>query len=240
LRTFFKLSPKQTGVLVIDVHPTSVAFNNIFKDDIIIAIDCHLIANDGSIPFRKKERITFDYMISKKSVGDICHLTIFRNGQKMEVNLRLDIVNGLVPLRSFPSYYIYCGIVFVKLTGEYLREFGDDWFNISPRRLLHLSLYSLPSFPNQDVIIISHVLPDEINNGYSAFTNMQVKSVNGISVLNLYHFVQLVESLQISSPFLRIDLEEKAIIVVDTFVANQRSPHILKKYQVPCNKSSDL
>ena len=54
----------------------------------------------------------------------------------------------LVPVHQYdglPSYYVYAGLVFSPLTQPHLQEFGDDWFNTAPRRLVDRALNdSLP------------------------------------------------------------------------------------------------
>ena len=54
-------------------------------DDVLLEFDAVKISNDGSIPFRKGERISFTYLISQKFVGDDCGLVILRDGEKLQV-----------------------------------------------------------------------------------------------------------------------------------------------------------
>jgi hypothetical protein len=67
----------------------------------------------------------------------------------------------LVPVHQFdelPSYYIFAGFVFIPLTQPYLHEFGEDWYNTSPRRLCERSLRELPKKASQQLVILSQVL----------------------------------------------------------------------------------
>lgn len=66
----------------------------------------------------------------------------------------------LVPVHQFdqlPSYYIFAGFVFVPLTQPYLHEYGDDWYNTSPRRLCERALKDLPKKAGQQLVIVSQV-----------------------------------------------------------------------------------
>jgi vacuolar-type H+-ATPase subunit F/Vma7 len=67
------------------------------------------------------------------------------------------------------------GLVFVPLSQPYLHEYGDDWMSNSPRRLVDKALNSLMQKPDQQIIVLSQVLVDDINTGYQQFQNMQVR-----------------------------------------------------------------
>lgn len=69
-------------------------------------------------------------------------------------------IQPLVPVHQFdklPSYYIFAGLVFVPLTQPYLHEYGEDWYNTSPRRLCERALRELPKKANQQLVILSQV-----------------------------------------------------------------------------------
>ena len=66
----------------------------------------------------------------------------------------------LVPVHQFdklPSYYIFAGLVFVPLTQPYLHEYGEDWYNSSPRRLCERALRELPKKAGEQLVILSQV-----------------------------------------------------------------------------------
>lgn len=67
----------------------------------------------------------------------------------------------LVPVHQFdklPSYYIFAGFVFIPLTQPYLHEFGEDWYNASPRRLCERALRELPKKAGEQLVVLSQVL----------------------------------------------------------------------------------
>jgi hypothetical protein len=66
----------------------------------------------------------------------------------------------LVPVHQFdklPSYYIFAGFVFIPFTQPYLHEFGEDWYNASPRRLCERALRELPKKAGEQLVILSQV-----------------------------------------------------------------------------------
>ncbi|KAF6137499.1 hypothetical protein GIB67_031778 [Kingdonia uniflora] len=77
-----------------------------------------------------------------------------------EVNFTLEI-EPLVPVHQFdklPSYFIFAGLVFVPLSQPYLHEYGEDWYNTSPRRLCERALREMPNKPGEQLVILSQVL----------------------------------------------------------------------------------
>jgi hypothetical protein len=60
--------PEQKGVLIRRIEPTAPVSKVLSQYDILQAFDGTEIANDGTVPFRSGERISFSYLVSQ--VGD--------------------------------------------------------------------------------------------------------------------------------------------------------------------------
>lgn len=77
------------------------------------------------------------------------------------INLTLILqLEPLVPVHQFdkiPSYYIFAGLVFVPLTQPYLHEYGEDWYNTSPRRLCRRAMEDWPKKAGEELVILSQV-----------------------------------------------------------------------------------
>ncbi|XWS58892.1 hypothetical protein CRYUN_Cryun08bG0073900 [Craigia yunnanensis] len=82
LRNHFKMQPQMTGVLVSKINPLSDAHRVLKKDDIILEFDGVPIANDGTVPFRNRERITFDHLVSMKKPNETALVKVLRNGEE--------------------------------------------------------------------------------------------------------------------------------------------------------------
>ncbi|KAL8210561.1 hypothetical protein R6Q57_004998 [Mikania cordata] len=241
LREFFRMRPELTGVLVSKINPLSDAYNVLKKDDIVLAFDGVPIANDGTVPFRNRERITFDHLVSMKKPNETAIINILRSGEELELTITLRPLKPLVPIQQFdtvPSYYVFAGLVFVPLSQPYLHEYGDDWYNTSPRRLCERALRELPQKPGQELVILSQVLMDDINVGYERLADLQVKKVNGIEINNLKHMCQLVEDCKEDN--LRFDLDDERVIVLNYNRARTATSHILKRHRIPAAMSNDI
>ncbi|EOA16309.1 hypothetical protein CARUB_v10004459mg [Capsella rubella] len=242
LRRGFQMSPEMTGVLISKINPLSDAHRILKKDDVILSFDNVSIANDGTVPFRNRERITFDYLVSMKKPDETALVKVLREGKEHEFSITLKPLQPLVPVHQFdqlPSYYIFAGFVFVPLTQPYLHEYGEDWYNTSPRSLCMRALKDLPKKAGQQLVIVSQVLMDDINTGYERLAELQVKKVNGVEVDNLRHLCQLIENCNTEE--LRLDLDDdERVIILNYQSAKIATSLILKRHRIASAISSDL
>ncbi|XP_047316118.1 protease Do-like 10, mitochondrial [Impatiens glandulifera] len=241
LREHFGMKSDMTGVLVSKINPVSDAYKILKKDDILLKFDGVPIANDGTVPFRNRERITFDHLVSMKRPNETAQVRVLRNGEEQEFSIKLHPLQPLVPVHQYdqlPSYFIFAGLVFIPLTQPYLHEYGEDWFNTSPRRLCERALKELPQNAGQQLVILSQVLMDDINAGYERLSEMQVFKVNGVKVENLKHLRKLVD--ECTEDNLRFDLDDERVIVLNYESAKLATSRILKRHRIPSAMSDNL
>nr|AAB60923.1 F5I14.16 [Arabidopsis thaliana] len=96
----------------------------------------------------------------------------------------------------------------------------------------------MPKKAGEQVVIISQILEDDINTGYSIFEDFQVKKVNGVQVHNLKHLYKLVE--ECCTETVRMDLEKDKVITLDYKSAKKVTSKILKSLKIPSAVSEDL
>uniref|UniRef100_A0A2P2JFL1 Uncharacterized protein MANES_17G124100 n=1 Tax=Rhizophora mucronata TaxID=61149 RepID=A0A2P2JFL1_RHIMU len=125
LRASVGMGPSQKGVRIRRIEPTAMESNVLKPSDVILSFDGVNIANDGTIPFRHGERISFSYLVSQKYTGDKALVKVLRNSQILEFNIKLATHKRLVPAHNNgkpPSYYIIAGFVFTAVSVPYLRS----------------------------------------------------------------------------------------------------------------------
>ncbi|KAI8555965.1 hypothetical protein RHMOL_Rhmol05G0216500 [Rhododendron molle] len=71
LREHFRMRGDMTGVLMSKINPLSDAHIVLKKVDILLMFDGVPIANDGTVPFRNREWITFDHLVSMKRPNEM-------------------------------------------------------------------------------------------------------------------------------------------------------------------------
>lgn len=242
LRRYLRIPDRMSGVLVNSIQPLSAAAGVLKKYDVIFSFDETPIANNGTIKWRRQEQVAFDVLVSLKRPGDKAKLGVLRDGKALELEAVMRPVHNLVPVHQYdqqPSYYVYAGLLFTPLTQPYLHEYGEDWINSSPRKLCDIALNGLATTSHAQVVILSQVLLDDVNTGYQGFADLQVHSVNGTKVTNLKHLRHLIE-LESTSRFVRIDLDDDRVIVLDKWEAEKANPRILERHRIPHPMSEDI
>ena len=132
MRKYLNMARAQTGILVKEVSPPFLGENMLLPGDVILAIDGYDIATDGTIEIRKTERISFSYAIDLKQLNESASLKVLRGGQvkTLEIPLQVPrITTGFfiprIQYETLPTYYIAGGLVFTRLTSNYLEGWGQ-------------------------------------------------------------------------------------------------------------------
>jgi len=245
LKKMFGLSEEQSGTLVTSVIPGSPAENNIFPGDVLLSIDGHRIADDGTVEFRPKERTGCDFYVKQHQVGKKAVYKIFRRGMERTVILTLDknSENGrLVPMERYdvrPSYYVYGGLVFCPLTLNYLLSWGDDWPEDAPYKLLTYLVDGKLTREGEEVVIITKILADDINSSYDGMVNRRITEVNGKKIINLRDLIRTVEA-DGADPYVVFKTEDNETIALERQKAEGAHDAILATYQISEDRSPDF
>ncbi|XP_011033618.1 PREDICTED: protease Do-like 2, chloroplastic [Populus euphratica] len=237
LRACLKVQSNE-GVLVRRVEPTADANRVLKEGDVIVSFDDVHVGCEGTVPFRSNERIAFRYLISQKFAGDEAELGIIRAGSFMKVKVVLNPRVHLVPYHvdgGQPSYLIIAGLVFTPLSEPLIEEECEGSIGL---KLLAKSRYSLARFKGEQIVILSQVLANEVNFGYEDMSNQQVLKFNGTQIKNIHHLAHLVDSCK--NRYLVFEFEDNYLVVLEREATSACSPHILKDYGIPSERSSDL
>lgn len=189
-----------TGIALSDILPLSSGRGILQERDVIMAVNGYIVANDGTIEFRKRERISFSHVVRMTPPGKDVELTILRDGKHMKVNAPPRVDNHLVPHNVFcakyreqPKYSIFGGMVFTPLTLGLLCEWGDDWYSSAPRSLVRAYAEGFPTPDVTEHVVVVQVLAHQVNRGYEAAYSRRVLSVNDVPVRDFNHFFGLIE-----------------------------------------------
>ncbi|CAM4830086.1 unnamed protein product [Rotaria magnacalcarata] len=246
-REYLKLNHDQHGILVTSVEPACVLSKVLQEDDVIMEIDGVPIADDGTVHFRRGERLSFRYLEKLKFVDDTVTFTIIRQGKQLILTSRLDNNQELVPSHSHdkcPEYLIYAGIVFTVLTRFYLYEWGKrDWYEKAPPYLVNLAYQAKLQEPDQQIVVINRILVDDVNHGVdSELKNSVLQTVNGIKINNIKHLAELIDKISKDDDngFIRFEMENKYVIVMSCKQVEQSEARILKQNSIAQPRSENL
>ncbi len=237
----FNLPEQQSGVMVAKIAWNSPAADVLQAGDVIMEIDGRFIAGDGTVELRPGSRTRLDYMINRHQLGETVSMNIIRDGEPATVELVLDatlheltVVSTKIYDRP-PEYLIYGGAVFMPLTLNYLESWGGDWY---------LNAVDYLSFPlifdnwrtesREEIVVLTFMLPAEVNTGYETLQNEIIETVNGIKVNNFAQFVELVDSG--SGNFLELETNLDNIIVLNRIEAQGMNQEIMARYGIPVDR----
>jgi len=239
----FGLKDGQTGGLVYYIMPGSPSEGIIKPKDIILSVDGHVIADDCTVEFRPDERTSCDYYTQQHQFGENVIMEILRDGKKQKVSIKLNRKSHDLISRErydlLPTYYIYGGLVFSPLTENYLKAWGEKWENDAPNNLMSLFSDGLPTTVDEQVIILSNVLPHNLNKGYQNLSECIISEVNGQKINNLKNMVHIIEKSTENS-FVEFKTKKGIYIVLDRKAVEAAQDEILQLYDISIDRSPNL
>jgi hypothetical protein len=194
MRSFLKIpADLKTGVYVSGVHTIGTASDVLKSGDVILAIDGHTLNAYGQFLHPKYDRIFYHYLITNKTVGENISFEIWRDAKKQTLQTHVKnfkAADMLVPYYEFdlqPEYIVTAGFVLQTLTRPYLAQWGDDWEGKVEPHLFHYFRDTAfkPTDLRTDIVILSYVLPANINLGYADLNQLVVKKFNGMDVRSI-------------------------------------------------------
>ena len=194
LRSYLKMPESMTsGVYVSDVYTIGTGSDKLQINDVILKIDGNEINPYGLFEDPKYGQLELDYLITGKNAGENIKFEIWRDGKSMEINAQVRNFKSsemLIPYHEYdrqPEYMVLAGFVFQKLTREYLLEFGSDITGNAPTNMAYYYLQSSfkPTEERKDIVMLSFVLPNQFNIGYTGIGQIIVSTYNGMPISSI-------------------------------------------------------
>lgn len=245
MRRHYGMSREQSGVLVTKIASGCSSDGVLHADDVLLTVNGHAIADDGTVEFRPKERTVFLYYIQEKQIGESIELGILRGSQPKKVSVTLNHPveqEWIVPMELYdvlPTYYIYGGLVFVPLTKNLMQMWGSNWYNNAPKEFVVQLNSNLVTEELDQKVVALRVLASDVTQGYQNESNWDIQSVDGQKVKNLTHLIRLVEAGK-TNEFITFENPGGLKIILDRKKAEADLPNLLSTYRIPQDRSADL
>jgi len=239
LRQSLGLPAEHSGVLVVAVPTGSSGEGVIEEGDVLMAVDGHDIANNGTVRYLGRFRTEVPALLGHHFVGDVVSVRLWRDGTVVDAQVTLRPFITLAPRNRYdvqPRYFVYGGLVFQPLSRDFLATWREWWKN-APSEFLFQYWAGMPSPDCDERVVLSQVLADELTVGYSKRNNELVATVNGVAPRNLAHLVDLIEGAEGK---LEIRTTWGFLVVLDPADVARRQPHILARYRIPQDRSDQL
>jgi S1-C subfamily serine protease len=235
----------QTGIYINHLIPLTDAYKKLKQNDVVLRYDGNSIADDGTIPFRDKgERLCHHYLTIQKFSGDVAKLTILRDGKEMDVDVIVEDVPNLVPLHGYdslntPTYFIFGGLVFLPLTRPFLNAYyGKNWYSDAPLHLSNKATIDYKQHPDEQIIVLSHVLSNDVNVGYEGYACRMLLNVDNKEIKNMTELCQYIDTCK--NDFISFDLYKDSVMVLEITKARECLVETLKTHNIPHDRSPDL
>lgn len=242
-REAFGLSEDQNGVLVIKVFENSPAWGQLRENDVLVGIDDFDVASDGSIQLNEDVQTNYKHAIDMRQIGERIELTVAREGVEQPLSLmarRREDSYTLVRSETFdetPEYRVYGGIVFVPLSMNLIKRWGNDWTRNAPVDFLSArQQWATPE--RREAVVALQVLASDVNLGYHDLRNWVVHTVNGVQVRDFDHFATLLRDNESEYVTFRNDTGYQ--VVVNHTEALESEERVLSRYRVPAPQSDGL
>ncbi|MGD1042463.1 MAG: PDZ domain-containing protein [Sedimentisphaerales bacterium] len=199
MRTYLKMpATMKNGVQVTNVYTIGTGSESLKAGDVILAIDGKELDAYGKFLHPAYDRIMFHHLITSHKIGDDIVFDIWRDGGKQQLRVQaknFDVGEMLVPYYEYghqPEYVVTGGFVFQKLTRSYLANWGKDWDGKVTPHLLHYlrDMAFKPTAQRREIVILSYVLPAQINLGYTDLSQLVVSKFNGMPISRISDIVK--------------------------------------------------
>jgi S1-C subfamily serine protease len=244
LKKKHRMEEKQTGMLVVQTIYGAPAAGVFREGDVILSVEGHPVADDGTTEFRDRERTSLSYFIQAHQLGDKLSAEILRDGQRTNVTVSLNRPleeDWMIPNEQYdvlPRYFVFGGIVFCPVSKNLLESWGPNWYDTAPEELVAMLNFNYVSEERSEVVLVLKVLAADVNQGYQEFNNWVVTEVDGKKVRSLRELVEAVESG--ADPFVVFKNKWGQQITLDREKARRSRDAVLKTYRIDRDRSPDL
>lgn len=237
-RDYLKIPQGQEGIVVIETVMHSSVETILQRGDVLVQIDDYKIDNDGRVKIYGLN-LDMSEVVETKQIGETAEISFYREGKLQKatatVALNRPVFEFARQYDTTPRYVCFAGLVFVPATRNYLESFGQEWIMDMPfylRYLFRNSMQLNTDRERREYVVLSEIMPDEINAYAGAFRSQVVESINGTTVRGLEDIQKALEKPAEDFYTVRFMGVERPLIV-DAKAAQSRQPIILEKYDIP-------
>ncbi len=230
------------GIYVTEVVPrSSASAAGLRVGDAILGIGAQAVDREGNYIDTTYGKLSVAHLFSTRAhVGDVVPVDVWRAGQRVELKFRVthpapeDSVIPPYVIGQAPRYLILGGLVFIELSRQFLREWGDSWEQRAPGDLVYLDRFQIPIYGERrrKVVLLAHVLPGADTVGYEDLKSLVVRRVNGVEIVGLKTLADAAD--RPVDGFHRIELEsDPREICLDADSVRRNEPAFQRLYGLP-------
>lgn len=237
LRRKAGLEKPGVGCLVSDVVKGGSCDGVLQPGDIVLSVNGHAVDSSAMIEL-DGVRVLLEELAERSFKDDVLHFELLRNGKPMEADVKLAPLPGARIMSQtygeLPRYVEFGGLVFQPLHRNVIQAHG------LPSRSFMIELDDFTKGgtfrEKDDIVVLTIVLPDEVNARFGDYGRRIVTRVNGTEVKGLSHLCELLYPAegQERPAFTVIELADAPRpLVIDNAVIDAANARIKASYNLP-------
>lgn len=186
MRKALGLADDDRGVMVSTVASAGCSAGILKPGDVLLSIDGHSIASDAFVDL-EGERVQMAEIVERKFKGDDVKLHILRDKKEMDVTVNLNAAwpygmqANAYDVR--PRYVLFGGLLFQPVSRDFME--ANSISNLRVRFYYDFFISDEIYREHPEVIVLSAILPDQINTYLEGFKDGIVDEVNGVKIKTL-------------------------------------------------------
>lgn len=222
------------GVMVANVDSASCAAGALEVGDVILSLDGSPVYTNGLIRV-DGELVNMNEVVERKFAGDKIKVEFLRKGEKKTAELTLKRYLPYLTLGEQydeqPKYVLYAGMLFQPMNRNLMEAHGirDPLVNYVFDNYMTKEIFK----ERPEVVILTAILPDEVNSYLQGYQHSIVDEVNGVKIKTLKDVAEALKKKEGDGRFVVVKLLEKnRPLVLKRDLADAAHPVIMQKYNV--------
>jgi len=237
-KAYLKVPAEEEGVVMIDTMMHSSVETLLQAGDVLTGVDGYNIDNDGMVEIYGMT-LHLSEVIETKQIGERAELSFYRDGELRRETATVALNRPIFEYsRQYdrPGRYVcFAGLTFVPATRNFLEKWGRDWMTAMPfslRYLFHDSMQLNTDRERKEYVVLSEIMPDEVNSYSGDFKSLPVESINDMPVWSLDDVAKAFKRPGGDFYIIKF-MGSDRMLPVDVKKARARQETILDKYQIP-------
>jgi len=237
-RDYLAVPAHEDGVVVTGTMMHSSLESVLQRNDVLTQIEKYDIDDDGMVTIHGL-RLHISAAVDSKQIGDTVQLAFCRQGKQMTATATIasnrPVLERARQYDKPPRYVCFAGLVLVPATRDFLQTWGRDWPEKIPFYLRYLYAHSEELNVNRqrkEYVVLSEIMPDEVNSYAREFSNLVVDTINGGKIHRLEDIRDVFA--ETTEGYLEIGfMGQNQPLLIDAGMAHTRQAAILQRYNIP-------
>ncbi|TLD72623.1 trypsin-like serine protease [Phragmitibacter flavus] len=224
------------GVMVSSVESAGSAGGFLEPGDVILSIDNNPVFNNGLIRV-DGEMMDMNEIVERKFAGDKINVEILRKGKMAKIEITLKRFLPYLTLGEQydrrPEYLLYAGLLMQPMTRNLMESHGirDPLVNYTFDNYLTKEIYK----ERPEVVILTAILPDEVNSYLQGYQHSIVDEINGVKIKALKDVSEALKKGDEKFVVIKL-LEKNRPLVLRRDLAEEAHPRIMQTYNISTDR----